>query len=72
MNEKQNLTIRIAKRPWYEWVLWVVWAFGLVFILQNAITSGAELEPRAATIFWVTFVVWLLGSLVVWYIRRNK
>jgi len=72
MDEKQNYMLRIAKRPWYEWVLWAVWAFGLVFILQNAITSGAELEPRAATIFWVTFIVWLLGGLVVWYIRRNK
>lgn len=72
MEEKQNHVIKIAKRSWYEWVLWAIWAFGLVFVLQNAITSGAELEPRAATIFWVIFAVWFLGGLVIWYIRRNK
>lgn len=72
MSENQYIEIKVKKRPWYEWVVWAIWAFGLVFILQNAITSGAELEPRAATIFWVSFVVWLLAGIVVWFIRRNK
>lgn len=66
-----NFTITIKKRPWYEWLLWFVWAFMLVFIYQNATASGIELEPRAATIFWVSFVVWLLAGGVVWFTRRS-
>lgn len=64
-------TIEIKKRPWYEWLLWAIWAVVLLLILQNAIASGAELEPRATTIFWVSFVVWLLGGGVVWFTRRE-
>lgn len=67
-----KFVIEIKKRPWYEWVLWAIWAFGLVFMMQNAIGSGAELESRAAAIFWVSFVVWLLAGLVVWFTRRNQ
>jgi hypothetical protein len=68
----ENITVQVKKRPWYEWVLWVLWGIILLFILQNAIASGAELETRAAGIFWVSFAVWLLAGIVVWFIRRNK
>jgi len=64
--------IEIKKRPWYEWILWAVWLFLLIFIYQNAVTSGHELEPRAAAIFWVSFVVLALGGGVVWFVRRDK
>lgn len=70
MSEKITVTVR--KRPFYEWLLWIVWFFGLVFIFQNAWSSGIELEPRAAGILWVTFVVWLLGGIVVWFTRHGK
>lgn len=66
-----NFTIKVKKRPWYEWLLWVVWAVILMFIYQNAVSSGSELEPRAATIFWVSFVVWLLAGGVIWFTRRS-
>ncbi len=69
---EEYVTIKIKKRPWYEWVLWAAWLFVLIFILQNALASGVELEPRAAMIFWVSFAVWLLGGAVVWFIRSNK
>ena len=64
--------VKVGKRPWYEWILWAVWAIILLFILQNAIASGAELESRATFIFWISFAVWLLAGVVVWFIRRNK
>ena len=67
----ENITIKIKKRPFYEWLLWLIWAIILVFIFQNARTSGTELEPRAASIFWVSFVVWLLAGAVVWFTRRK-
>lgn len=66
-----QISIKIKKRPWYEWLLWLIWLLVLVFIFQNAVTSGAELEPRAATIFWASFVVWLLAGGVVWFTRRK-
>lgn len=64
--------IEVKKRPWYEWLLWLIWAGGLFFILQNALGSSAELEPRAAGIFWVTFAVWLLAGVVIWFTRRGR
>jgi hypothetical protein len=65
-------TIKLIKRPWYEWVLWLVWVAVEVFIAQNAIASAQELEPRAATIFWMTFFVLLLAGVIVWFVRRSS
>jgi hypothetical protein len=69
---EEKYVIEIRKRPFYEWILWAGWLFLLVFLVQNAVASGVELEPRAATIFWVSFVVFLLGGGVVWFMRRNQ
>jgi hypothetical protein len=68
----ENYTIEVKKRPWYEWVLWAIWFLVEIFLLQSAIASGQELEPRAATIFWIAFFVLLLAGGVVWYLRRGK
>ena len=67
-----NYVIEVKKRPWYEWLLWVVWLFLELFLIQSAIASGHELEPRAATIFWVSFVVLLLAGGLVYFVRRNR
>jgi hypothetical protein len=67
-----NFNIEIKKRSWYEWLLWAIWLVVEAFIFQSAIASGAELEPRAATIFWVIFAVLLLGAAVIWFMRRSK
>jgi uncharacterized membrane protein len=68
----ENSAIEEKKRPWYEWVLWAIWLLAVIFLLQNAVASGQELEPRAATIFWIIFAVLLLAGGVVWYLRRGK
>ncbi|MEP7355613.1 MAG: hypothetical protein ABI847_00075 [Anaerolineales bacterium] len=65
-------SVNIIKRPWYEWVLWAVWFVADIFVLQNALASGRELEPRAATLFWITFVILLLGGGIVYFIRRAR
>lgn len=65
-------TIQVNKRPWYAWVLGVIWAVILVFLVQNAIASGGELETRATVIFWVSAAVWLLAGLVIWFTRRGR
>lgn len=63
---------RIRKRPWYEWLLWLVWLGLLVFLVQNAWGSSAELEPRAAMIFWVSAGVVLLAGIVIGFVRSKK
>lgn len=72
MAEKETFSIEVEKRPWYEWLLWGAWLLAEVFILQNAIASGREIESRAALIFWVMFVVLLIGGAVVWFTRRYR
>lgn len=64
--------IQIKKRSWKEWLAWAVWLLVEIFILQNAVASSAELEPRAAAIFWVTFFVLLIAGVIVWFMRRSK
>ncbi len=64
--------ITIKPRPIVEWVLWLLWLIVEIFVLQNAIVSGTELQGTAALIFWVTFLVLLIGGVVVWIIRRPK
>ncbi len=68
----ETFNIEIKKRPWYEWLLWALWLFAEIFLLQNAITSRAELEPRAATIFWVLFFILLVAGGVIWFMRRDQ
>lgn len=69
---QKTYSINVIKRPWYEWVLWALWFVAEIFIAQNALASTAELEPRAATIFWMTFVVLLLAGGIVWFVRRAR
>lgn len=64
--------IEIKKRPWYVYILGAAWFILLVAIAQNAIASGAELEPRAAMIFWVSFAVVFLAGVAIWFMRRNQ
>ena len=70
MNDKY--VIEIKKRPWYEWLLWAIWLIVEIFTVQCAIASKAELEPRAAVIFWIFAVVLLVGAVVVWFMRRSQ
>jgi len=68
----EKYAIEVKKRPFYEWLLWIIWIVGLVFIFQNAWASMGELESRAAGILWVSFAVWLLAGVVIWFTRRGK
>ena len=57
------------KRPWYAWLVWLIWLALLAFLVQNALGSSAELEPRAAMIFWVSAGVVLLAGVVINFVR---
>ena len=69
---EDKIVLEVNKRPWYAWITWAVWFVLLVFLAQNAIASGNEIEPRAAAIFWVSFAVVLIAGGVVWFMRRNE
>ncbi len=70
--EQRQIVIVIARRAWYEWLMWAIWFFLGLFFMQNALASHQELEPRAATIYWLIFAVLLLGGIIVWLVRRNR
>ena len=70
MSEKY--VIQIKKRSWFEWLLWAIWLFAEVALFQMATASSAELEPRAAAIFWVTFSILLIAGAIVWFMRHDK
>ena len=64
--------INVKPRPIGEWLLWLLWLLVEIFLLQNEIASGQELQSTAGVIFWITFAVLLLAGVVVWIIRRPK
>ena len=70
MNDKY--VIEIKKRSWKEWLLWAGWLLVEVNVLQMALASKAELEPRAQTLFWITFFVLFIAGVIIWFMRRNK
>lgn len=68
----ENVVFELKKRAWYVWIAWVAWFALLVILAQNALASADELEPRAATIFWISFAVVLIAGAVVWFVRREE
>jgi hypothetical protein len=72
MANRETITLTIRRRPWFEWMLWAMWAVFECFLLQNAVASAQEFEPRASTIFWILFAVFLAGGLIVWFARRAR
>lgn len=69
---EETIVLEVKRRPWYAWLLWAVWFVLLVFLAQNALASGSEIEPRATMIFWVSFAVVLIAGGVVWFVRNNE
>jgi hypothetical protein len=72
VRDQENFTIKIARRPWYEWLLWGLWLFLEAFFFQSAVASNHELEPRAAMIYWLIFGILFLAGFIVWFIRRKS
>jgi len=71
-NVSESQLSRVRQRPWYAWPVWLVWLALLAFLVQNAIGSSAEMEPRAALIFWVSAGVVLLAGIVIGVVRGKR
>lgn len=69
---KGYFVIKIARRPWYEWVLWGGWLFLEVIFIQAAIASRREFELRAAMVYWLIVTVLTLIGFVFWIVRRAR
>lgn len=67
---KEYYVFRIYSRPWYEWGSWGIWILLEIFLLQNALACGYENEVRAGLIFWLLFVIVLLGGIIVYFSRH--
>ncbi len=71
-DEKDFHIFKIARKPWFEWILTALWLIVEIIFLQAAIASRVELEPRAAMVYWLVFIVLLLSGLVYWIVRRDR
>jgi len=63
---KDDLEIKVRRRPWWFWLLSLVWLAAVVLFLQTAIASGAEEEPRAAAISWALTALLVILGAVMW------
>jgi hypothetical protein len=67
--DESAIRLEIRRRPWWMWVLAALWLAVEIFVLQSAIGSGAEHEPRAALILWFLFAVIAAGGVLIWVLR---
>lgn len=63
-------SVRIRRKPLYEWLLWIVWGFTLFLLAEYALASRREFEWQAATLATALFVIVLLGGLITGLIKR--
>ena len=68
----ENTTAVSQKSSWIGWVGLAIWLVGAVLLVQNAVASHAEMEPRAAIMLWIRLAVWLVAGVVIWFVRRKR
>ncbi|MFC1936308.1 hypothetical protein ACFLYP_01430 [Chloroflexota bacterium] len=72
MNDKKENNFKNTYRAWFEWFLWAIWFILGCLFLQASIASYREYETRAAIIYAGLFFSFLIGGLVVWFVRNNE
>jgi hypothetical protein len=70
--DKEKYLVKIARRPWYEWIFLGFWLIGEIILVQSAIASGQEFEPRAAGLFWILSGILFFGGVIFWLVRTSK
>jgi hypothetical protein len=71
-SNKEFITIKVVRRPWYQWIFWGLWFFLEIVFFQAAVASSKEFEARAAMVYWLLFGVFALFGITLWIIRRQK
>ena len=66
-----HVTLMVRKRRWWVWLLVALWLVVEVVLVQTAIASSWEHEPRAAAISWTMAAVLAAVGLRLWY-RSGK
>jgi len=66
---EDRYTICIRRRPWWIWLIAAAWLLLEVLLVQTAVASHRESEPRAALISWGLAAV--LAAAGVWAWRRR-
>lgn len=69
MSETQMITINIAKRPWWVWLIGVIDLLLVVFFAQNGFASFGEGQPRAAYMALGVALILAVGYYAFW--RRS-
>jgi uncharacterized iron-regulated membrane protein len=70
-NATDVFTITIRRRRWWFWALAGLWLLLELLLLQTALASVAEGEPRAATISGIAAIVLAAAGVLLW-LRRGQ
>ena len=70
------LRSRDIKVTWYEWFIGIVGLLLLIFTIQNFAGSLREIEPKAASMFWLitglpAVILLALAGTLAWRRQRN-
>ena len=70
--DKRDVTVTIRKRPALVWAVAAVWFALVLFFLNTAMLSAAELETRASTISYITVFVLLVVGIAAYVYERKR
>ena len=74
-DKSRFFTVRIRRKPLYEWLLWGLWLLVLVVLLEFTLASRREYEWQAATLAGALLLILLLGGVVagvIWRIEAEE
>lgn len=70
--DKTFVTVHIRKRPALVWAVAAAWLALVLFFLNTAMLSGAEMEPKASLISYITVLVLLVVGVAAYMYERNR
>lgn len=69
-DKSRFFSVRIRRKPLYEWLLWCLWLTALLMLLEFTLASRSEYEWQAATLAGALFLIVLVGGVIAGVIRR--
>ncbi len=65
-------SLQIRKRPWAIWGILLLLCATEMILIQTALASHREHEPRAAAISWAIAAVVAIATAIVWRHRPSR